>query len=92
MSKIAFINDEAARREASREAIVSGACARGRAPDGRGTRAALAEGSTAQITGEPFTTARVRAVVSDVLAECPAEGIEVVSATPDCGPAASASC
>jgi len=77
MSKTAFIEDD----PALCEAVVSGACARGRAQDGRSTRASLAEGSTTRLPGEPFTADGTRAVLSDVLAECPAAGIEVVSAT-----------
>lgn len=82
MSKIAFINDVAALREASREAIAGGACARRRAPDERGGLVALAKEPTAQITDEPFTPADVRVVVSDALAERPAGG-QVVSALPE---------
>src|SRR5918911_1790482 len=83
MSRTAFINDDPALCEASREAIVSGACERRRAPDDRSNLAALAEELTNQITDEPFTAVKVRAVVSDALAECPEGGVEVVSATPE---------
>jgi anti-sigma regulatory factor (Ser/Thr protein kinase) len=83
MSNTAFIEDDPSLGEAGRETILGGACARGHAPDGRGARAALAEGSTTQPTAESFTADGVRAVLSDALAGCPAEGVEVVSATPE---------
>ena len=83
MSKMAFVNDDQALREASREAIAREGYARRHEPDGRGRFAASAEEPTAQIITEPFTADEIRAVVSDVLAECPATGVEVVSALPE---------
>jgi anti-sigma regulatory factor (Ser/Thr protein kinase) len=83
MSRIALNDNDSALREASCEAFASGAGARRRAPDERGNLAALADGSTRQITAECYTVVEVRAVVSDALADCQAAGIEVVSATPE---------
>jgi anti-sigma regulatory factor (Ser/Thr protein kinase) len=80
MSKMAFVNDDPALREASHEAIAHEWYTKRHEPDGRGRFAAPAEEQTAQIIAEPFTTDEVRAVVSDALAECPAAGVEVVSA------------
>jgi anti-sigma regulatory factor (Ser/Thr protein kinase) len=83
MNKMAFVNDDLALREASHEAIAREGYARRYEPDGRGRFAVPLEEPTAQIITETFTADEVRAVVSDVLAECPATGVEVVSALPE---------
>jgi len=79
MSKMAFVNDGPALREASHEAIARGGYARRHEPDGRECLAAPAEEPAAQI----IAADEVRAVVSDALAECPATGVEIVSALPE---------
>jgi anti-sigma regulatory factor (Ser/Thr protein kinase) len=82
MRKMAFVNDDQALRGASLEEIPREWYARGYEPDKRGLFAAPAEDATAPEIAAPFTADEVRAVVSDALAECPATGVEVVSALP----------
>jgi anti-sigma regulatory factor (Ser/Thr protein kinase) len=83
MSKMVFVNDDPALHGASLEEIPREWYARQYEPDKQGLFAAPAEDATAPEIADPFTADEVRAVVSDAFAECPATGIEVISALPE---------
>lgn len=83
MSEIAFVNDDPAPRETIHGVITSEGYTKRRAPGKWRCVTALAKERTAPATAEPFTAAELRAAVTDVLAGCPAVGIEIVSAAPE---------
>jgi CheY-like chemotaxis protein len=78
MSEIAFVNDDPASREMIHGVIASEDYTERHAPDGWRGVTVLAEERTHPATAEPFTAAELRAAVNEVLAGCPAVGIEIV--------------
>jgi anti-sigma regulatory factor (Ser/Thr protein kinase) len=83
MSELAFANDVPALREMIHGVIASEDYTKEHAPDKLCGVTVLAEERTDAATTEPFTAAELRTAVTDVLAECPAAGIEIVSAVPE---------
>jgi anti-sigma regulatory factor (Ser/Thr protein kinase) len=83
MSEIAFVNGDPAPRETIPGVIASEGYTKRHAPDEWRGVTVLAKERTDPAPAEPFTAAELRATVTDVLAGCPAVGIEIVSAVPE---------